>query len=143
MGRKEDRAHAFCLVFQLPHIDVLDAESVIEGYFDGLENGKNGVGVKFVVNEFQGVIRHLSDIDDRIKRVLNDWDLSRLAAADLAILRLAVFELVFNDKVPTKVAINEAVDLAKVYSTEDSPKFINGVLGGVVKGLEANLETGE
>ena len=138
MGRKEDRAHTFSLVFQLPHINTNDIEAVVEAYYGGLETGKKGINTKFVKSGFEGVIQNLDEIDKKIKAVLTDWDLNRLAAADFAILRLAVFELAFSDEVPPKVAINEAVELAKVYSSEDAPKFINGVLGGVSKSLEAD-----
>jgi len=140
MGRKEDRAHAFSLVFQLPHINTNDIDAVVEAYYSGLETGKKGIDAKFVKSGFEGVIQNLDEIDSKIKEVLTDWDLNRLAAADLAILRLAVFELVFSEKTPPKVAINEAVELAKVYSSEDAPKFINGVLGGVAKNMETSTE---
>jgi len=137
MGRKEDRAHALCLVFQVPYIESGDTGRVVERYFDGLETGTKGIDIKFVLDEFEGVVCHLEDIDGKINSVLTDWDLERLAAADLAILRLAVFELSYSLGVPPKVAINEAVDLAKQYSTEDSPKFINGVLSGVLKNIKS------
>jgi len=142
MGRTEDRTHVFCLVFQLPYIDISDAGTVVERYYDGLEQGKEGIDTKFVKREFEGVIENLNMIDQKINEVLTDWDLNRLAAADLAILRLAVFELVFGEKIPHKVAINEAINLAKVYSAKDAPKFINGALGSVFEKEEERRRIG-
>jgi N utilization substance protein B len=130
MGRREDRAHAFKLVFQIPFLEN-DAESAADRYFKHSADDAEGVDAGFVNGEFCGVVKHLSEIDGLIKPALNEWDLSRLASADLAILRLATYELAYGADVPPKVAINEAVELAKVYSADESPKFINGVLGSI------------
>ena len=83
----------------------------------------------------QTVIIHLDEIDPLIKNCAPEWPLSQINRVDLAILRLAVYELKYTPKNPPKVVIDEAVELAKTYGSESSPSFVNGVLGSVVKTL--------
>ena len=80
----------------------------------------------------RGVGEHIAHIDDLISSHLQGWTLDRLPAVDRAILRVAVWELLFADDVPEPVAVDEAVELAKELSTDDSPGFVNGVLGQVM-----------
>ena len=80
----------------------------------------------------QGVIDHLDEIDFLLTRHSTSWPLDRMPAVDRGILRIAVWESRFNDEVPIGVAIDEAVELAKELSTDDSPKFVNGLLNAVV-----------
>lgn len=77
----------------------------------------------------EGVLQHQKDIDEKIRGFAPAWPLSQMAAVDRNILRLAIFEVLIDNSVPVKVAINEAVELAKTYGSDSSPKFINGVLG--------------
>ncbi|VEJ35533.1 N utilization substance protein B homolog [Aedoeadaptatus ivorii] len=76
---------------------------------------------------------HKDEIDGRIAENLREWTLSRLATVDLSILRVAVFEILYQDDIDPAISINEAVNIAKIYSTEDSARFINGILGSVVR----------
>lgn len=80
----------------------------------------------------RGVTEHAAHIDDLISAHLQGWTLDRLPAVDRAILRVAVWELLHADDVPEPVAVDEAVELAKKLSTDDSPGFVNGVLGQVM-----------
>lgn len=75
-----------------------------------------------------GVRSHLTAIDDRIRAVARNWKIERMSRVDRNILRLATFELLFASDIPPKVALNEAIEIAKVYGTEDSGAFINGIL---------------
>jgi len=155
--KRQDRAHAFCLAFQLPFFEELpDAEVIVTRYFETLDSPIKE-SAKYAKEAYSGIVGRLTEIDALLSAALpkiaenkevkknreartnkqskpKEWSLKRLAATDLAILRLAVYELL-SGKTPQKVAINEAVELAKIYGAEDSPKFINGVLGGVVKNL--------
>ena len=81
----------------------------------------------------QGVIDHIDEIDYLLTRHSTSWPLDRMPAVDRGILRIAVWESRFNDEVPVGVAIDEAVELAKELSTDDSPGFVNGLLNAVVK----------
>jgi transcription antitermination protein NusB len=75
-----------------------------------------------------GVITHRDRIDDQIRNHVRNWELHRIAVVDRNILRLAIYEMLHRDDIPPVVSINEAVDIAKRYSTEDSGKFVNGIL---------------
>src|SRR5690606_28030464 len=86
----------------------------------------------YTVTVVHGVTEHLAHIDDLIASHLHGWTLERLPAVDRAILRVAVWELLYADDVPEPVAVDEAVELAKQLSTEESPGFVNGVLGQVM-----------
>jgi transcription antitermination protein NusB len=76
----------------------------------------------------RGAIENRTRIDDEIKKYAKNWDMHRMAAVDRNILRLAIYEMLFRDDIPPVVSINEAVDIAKKFSTGDSGKFVNGIL---------------
>jgi len=78
-----------------------------------------------------GVGRHLDEIDALLRRFARNWDLDRMPAVDRAILRMATYELAHRPDVPRNVIINEAVELAKAYSTDESGRFVNGMLAGI------------
>ena len=77
-----------------------------------------------------------SEIDNYIKRFVKDWSFNRIAKVDLAILRLAICEILYCDDIPACVSINEGIELAKKYSGEKAGKFINGILGRLVRSLQ-------
>src|SRR6266403_723000 len=92
--------------------------------------------VKPTVREFaqpliEGMVAHLPEIDERIRRYSENFDFNRIAAVDRNILRLAIYEMLHRDDIPPVVSINEAVDIAKKFSTQDSGKFVNGILDKV------------
>ena len=76
----------------------------------------------------RGTLEHRAEIDDRIQKQVKNWALNRIAAVDRNILRLAIYEMLHRDDIPPVVSINEAVDIAKKFSTADSGRFVNGVL---------------
>jgi transcription antitermination protein NusB len=75
-----------------------------------------------------GVVTHVNEIDGRIRGLAHNWDFERIAKIDLAILRLAIFEMVYRKDIPPVVSINEAIDLSKQFSNLDAKRFINGIL---------------
>ena len=79
----------------------------------------------------RGALQHRDAIDEHIKKHCRNWDFHRIAAVDRNIMRLAIFEMLHRDDIPPVVSINEAVDIAKKFSTEDSGKFVNGILDKV------------
>ena len=79
----------------------------------------------------QGVLAHLDQLDGNIQEAAHEWPLDQMARIDKNILRLAIYEILFNNSVPAKAAINEAVELAKTFGSDTSSRFINGVLGTV------------
>ena len=80
----------------------------------------------------QGVVSHLAEIDARITRASRNWRLERMARVDRNLLRLAVYEMAFTTDVPGKVAINEAIEIAKRFGTQETPAFVNGILDRVL-----------
>ncbi len=86
---------------------------------------------KFIRGLVEGIIQRREEIDSYIRRFATAWPLEQLSVIDRNILRLAIFEVLFDNEVSVKVAINEAVELAKKFGSDNSPKFINGVLGSV------------
>jgi N utilization substance protein B len=89
--------------------------------------------LSFARGLIEGSVHNSRTIDDAIKKQLEHWDLERLSYVDRAILRFSTFSLFFQDDVPDTVIINEAVDLAKQFGTDDSYRFVNGVLDGIRK----------
>jgi len=79
----------------------------------------------------RGVLQHRDAIDEQIKKLCKNWDFHRIAAVDRNIMRLAIFEMLHREDIPPVVSINEAVDIAKKFSTQDSGKFVNGILDKV------------
>ncbi|MBD2847297.1 transcription antitermination factor NusB [Paenibacillus sp. IB182496] len=83
-----------------------------------------------------GVVTHKQPIDDLLQQYLTGWQLDRLSRVDRQVLRLAGYEMMYRTDVPPKAAINEAIELAKHFGTEESGKFVNGVLGRLIRALE-------
>lgn len=82
----------------------------------------------YISEKCKGILNHIAEIDEAVNAVSEGWKTSRMGKVDLTLIRLAVYEMKFEEEIPTKVAINEAVELAKQYGTDDSPSFVNGVL---------------
>lgn len=95
------------------------------------DNPMENAGVEFASQLVTGVIAHLSDIDKLIAHYAPEWPLDQMAVIDRNILRIAIFEFLILGETPVKVAINEAVELAKLYASDSAPRFINGVLGSL------------
>jgi N utilization substance protein B len=98
---------------------------------DRIETGNPPVP-EHTIRLVEGVAEHAARIDELIDRHASGWSLERLPDVDRAILRMAVFELLWADDVPDAVVIDEAVELAKALSTDDSPAYVNGVLGAIL-----------
>lgn len=94
-----------------------------------LENPMEKTGVEFASRLIQGVIQHQDEMDTLIAKYAPEWPLDQMAVIDRNILRIAIFEFLIEAETPVKVAINEAVELAKTYGSDSAPRFINGVLG--------------
>ena len=92
------------------------------------------VDVDFATDILNTVTKHLSDIDKRITEAAPEWPFDQIAILDRNILRIACAELLFDESIPPKVAINEAIEIAKSYGSENSSKFVNGVLGSIYRG---------
>jgi len=95
-------------------------------FFENMEQPRDHYA--FGEELIHGVIEHVADIDARIKGLAHNWEFDRIAKIDLAILRLAMFEMIYRKDIPPVVSINEAIDLSKQFSNADAKRFINGIL---------------
>ena len=110
-------------------------ETLLKAYIEEKsdEVGEEILQANFISEVAIGVVNHEAFIDDKIRKFAKNWAFDRIAKVDLAILRLAIYELCFCPGTPVPVVINEALELSKCYSSEDSKRFINGILDHVAK----------
>ena len=130
MTRREIRECIFCLLFQY---NFYEEEEFTEQMANFLTEKKLSETNEMEIREkIDRLTEKLPDIDEKIAANAKGWKLDRIANAELAILRLAVFEALYDESVPVGVAINEAVELAKMYGEENGYVFVNGILGKIV-----------
>ena len=132
MKRQEAREQAFMVLFEKIFNETDSIEEIVE---TAQEAGIIKIN-SFAENILKNVQAHNDEIDNKISENLQGWTMSRLPKVSLAVLRLGVCEILFIDDVPNGVAVNEAVELAKKYGTEDDAKYINGVLSSVVRAVK-------
>lgn len=137
MSRTSAREHAFKILYQMQFIPEEPDTSVTQYEESFAQEQLPESDRAFIMQELQGINEHISDLDSRIAGALKGWSLPRLSKVDLSIMRLAVYEILYDDTIPASVSINEAVNLAKRYSQEAAPAFINGVLGSIVPNEES------
>ena len=128
MSRRSARKNAFFLLFQMDFNEAAEYEQVKEVFFAEKEEPVEEEDKAFILSEVEGAREHMEEIDAIIAECAKGWDPERMNKVDLAILRLAVYEMKYGET-PVGVAINEAVELAKKFSSDEAPAFINGVLG--------------
>ncbi len=97
----------------------------------------------FTLSLMKGIMDHNDEIIASITKFAPDWPIERITTVDRNVLRIGIFELMYDDQIPSKVAINEAIELAKTFGGESSGKFVNGVLGAVFRDLSASGKTKE
>ena len=131
MNRSQLREHIFKMLFQIEFNPAEDMPEHLVLYLDSLGevSEKNRV---HITDKYQTATKHISEIDQLINEKTIGWKTNRMNKVDLTILRLAVFEMQYDDSIPVGVAINEAVELAKKFSSDEGPAFINGVLAKMV-----------
>lgn len=125
-ARKLALSSVFCWLFS--EQDTKDSMEMSEELLD-LSTGEKSLTDIIV----KGVQEHLDEIDDVIQRSAPEWPLEKISKVDLVILRIAIYEMLYGKKTPVKVAIDEAVELAKEFGNDTSHKFVNGVLGTVAE----------
>lgn len=134
MKRSQVREEIFKILFRLPFTPEEEMEEQITFSIEELE-GKSEDNLMYIKNKVKDIQTKLEDIDKKIEECCEGWNLKRIGKAEITIMRIAVYELMFEEAVPERVAINEAVELSKKYCDEDAKGFVNAVLGKVVKGL--------
>ncbi len=130
MSRKLARESAMKLLYQM---DIKNEYSNEEINHFITSNKFNDDEKKYILGAADYLTENVKEIDDIISKHAHAWKIDRLAKVDLAILRIAVYEIITRDDIPLKVSINEALEISKKYSAQESSKFINGILGSIVK----------
>ncbi|HBV96842.1 MAG: hypothetical protein JL50_15325 [Peptococcaceae bacterium BICA1-7] len=141
MGRRQARETVLRTLYQV-EVGGVESERAINNTAsinETLEEEAEKLGplnqedLSFARELVYGTIGHQNEIDGIIAALSRDWNIERLARVDHNIMRLAVYEILHRDDIPSSVTINEAVDLAKLYGSDESGKFVNGVLGKLIK----------
>ena len=127
MRRSKVREHIFKMLFSIG-FDAADADEQIELYLEQVEEASEEER-GYMRKKVKDIAAHEEEIDAMINEHTTGWKTGRMNKVDLSVLRLAVYEMKWDDEVPVKVAINEAVELAKNFSGDERPAFVNGVLG--------------
>lgn len=130
--RRKAREAALKILYQI-EMSGYNSEECIDSYWNTL--GDNQDIKEFTNFLVRGVYGFLSSIDEKINQSSINWKIERMHKVDLSILRLAVFEMFYTNDTPYKVVINEAIELAKKYGTENSSSFVNGVLNKIAETL--------
>lgn len=130
MTRREIRELIFKMVFRVEFHTEEEIPEQLRLFMDALDQA----GEKdraYIEHKVEDLLAHLTEIDEIIDASTTNWKTSRMAKVELTLIRLAVYEMKFEEGVPTGVAINEAVELAKAYGEDNSPAFVNGVLARI------------
>ena len=127
MTRRELRENVFMMLFRVEFHEEEEMPEQLVLFEEELEN-LNEKDSAYINNKCNEIFAKISELDAAINEVTTGWKTSRMAKVDLSIIRLAVYEIKFEDEIDAKVSINEAVELAKKYGTDDSASFVNGVL---------------
>ena len=128
MSRRILREQLFKLLFRVEFNDLEEMQEQCGFFFDDIDNPISEQDMVFIQEKFNGIMEKLGEIDSQINEHAKGWTTDRMAKVDLTIIRLAVYEMDYSSDVPYQVAINEAIELSKIYCDDNAPKVINGVL---------------
>lgn len=131
MTRSELRDNIFKMLFRVEFHEAKEMEEQLSIFQEDLEHLESK-DEEYIREKTNSIIEKLSEIDEKINDKSVGWKTSRMSKMDLSILRLATYEILYDEDVPNAVAINEAVELAKKYGTDDSKAFVNGILAKIV-----------
>ena len=130
MKRRELREHIFEILFRVEFMSECDMEEQLELFFEDLAEARPS-DVDYIKNKYLAVREKMPMIDILIDEKSTGWKTGRMGKVELTILRLAVYEMLFDEDVPVTVAINEAVEISKKFGGDDTPAFVNGILAKV------------
>ena len=133
MSRKKARIGQMQLLYQMDltnKFDIKEVELFLDNNFSFSDDE-----IEYINVAIPQLIDNIEEIDSVIEKNLEKWSFKRLAKVDRAILRIAVFEMLYREDIPEEVSINEAIEIAKVYGSLESQKFINGILGSIYRSI--------
>lgn len=131
MSRRQMREHIFTLLFRRDFHSKEEMQEQIPLYVESQEE-LNEADTEELIRRISDLLEKVEELDEKISSVTEGWTTQRIGKAEITILRLALYEMLYEEDVPSKVAINEAVELAKKFGGNESPAFINGVLAKLV-----------
>ncbi len=126
MTRRALREQIFMMLFRVEFHDTEEMTEQVDLFDEAEECSEKDK--EYILTKFNNILEKIDEIDAAINEVSKGWKTKRMGKVDLTLIRLAVYEMKYEEDIPVKVAINEAVELAKQYGTEESPAFVNGVL---------------
>ncbi len=138
MKRQDIREHVFRLLFRSEFFHQEEMEEQLGLYFeampdddDSIDTDFTGADMSYIRDKYARITGCITEIDQRLEKASKGWDISRMGKVELAVLRLAVYETLYDDDIPVGVAIDQAVELSKKYGQEESSSFVNGILGNI------------
>lgn len=132
MGRRELREKIFCLLFRVEFNQMEDMPEQMKLFFEDEENKASEKDEIYIAAKYGSIIAKKDEIDASINEKAEGWGVDRIGKVELTILRLAIYEILYDEDVPASVAINEAVELAKKFGQESSGRFVNAILAKYV-----------
>ena len=127
MSRRELREHIFKLLFRIEFNSLQEMSEQERLYFEDIDEA-DAADEAYISSKYQKIVDRLEQIDEKINEKAENWDTVRMGKVDLTILRLAIYEILYDEDIPAGVAINEAVELAKKFGQDASSAFVNGIL---------------
>lgn len=138
LTRHQLREVAFQVNFSMLYSEDIEVETAIENVLDLYDTQVDQEIPQYVTLVVAGVKEHQDELDQIIEKHLKRWTVNRIAKTDLVILRLALFEMLYISDIPAKVSLNEALEIAKTFSDDESRRFINGVLSSVMNEIDSS-----
>lgn len=132
MGRRELREQIFLLLFRVEFNEVSDMPEQMRLFLEDEEIVRREQDTDYITKKYEKIMGKLPAIDEQLEQKAENWNIARMGKVELTILRLALYEIMFDEEVPSGVAINEAVELAKKFGQESSGSFVNAVLAKFV-----------
>jgi len=133
MSRREAREKLFKLLFRIEFNEKDEMPEQLKLFFEEEENASGEKDERYITEKFDKLYAKVPEIDEMIDEKAQGWKASRMGKVDLTIIRLAIYEIHFDEDIPTGVAINEAVELAKKFGQDESASFVNGILAKFAK----------
>ena len=128
MTRRKQREHAFLMLFGTEFHNRNDFPAQDDLYIENLETEFSDEDREYVCSKVAATRDKIKEIDNMISQKATGWSIDRIGRVELTILRLAIYEMLFDDDIPVSVSINEAVEIAKKFGGDDAPAFVNGIL---------------
>lgn len=133
MGKREQREQIFALLFRVEFNSMQDMPEQVKLFLEDSEKMLVEKDASFISARYEAITARIAELDQAINERMEGWDVTRIGKVELTILRIGVYEILYDEDVPNSVAINEAVELAKKYGQESSGGFVNAILAKFVK----------